>query len=285
MPFIIPLVVALAVEATALVVALAAASAVVGAIGYATGNEDLMKVSAVLGIASGVASGLEGAASAAGSEAMAVEGAVAAEGAVDAGALVDVPPGAEMDIPLDTEVIGGTAPGAAAESGIIGSEMAAPTGAEDTLAGQTSTGQTAAEIPDATNMVPGTDQANQLAPPDPADPAQDMVSKAIETQKTATTEAGAEYDMLKTAWGGENAPTDFLDTLKAGWKSLDGRAKAQILQIGGDALKGAFGDNPQMEQAKTKRLQYELELEKYRTRMKNMNNIGQITLGMNPQPK
>lgn len=285
MPFIIPIIAVATGVVTGVAAAITIAGAFVSAFGYFTGNENASKIGGILSLAGGVAGlaggadpSIAGSGGAGGADAIVEAGAAdAAGGSLSAEAAAEVGGGAAVTGTVDT----GTAGLAQNEPGLVNPERllgppdtALASGADTSLAGA------------------GTD-SGLAGDPTKTDPAGDIIKKAVEdTQKQTTVPEINKPATTSTA--GAGAPngaggppvqdSSILGDLAKQWDKLGDSSKAAIIKIGGEALSSAFGDDPNRDYVKLAREKHALELEKYRTRMKNINNIGQITLGMNPTP-
>jgi len=252
MPFLIPLVgVAAGVIVGEVAVALAIGSAVVGAVGYITKNEDLMKIGGLLGLGSGIAGLVEGATGAAAGEIVADElGTTAAQEAANAEMLAATDYGAA------------TGAGAGVPLGEGSGQIAGTTNIDSTeLLGPPNVAESA--IDTGLSDTSGTIPSDSLAPPPIESSAPPPIPSASAIPSTSD---GIINDIIQ------------------GYKGLSGEGQAAVIKVGGEALAGAFGENPQADQVKLNKEKQAFEIEQYKRRLRNLNNIGMITLGMNPTP-
>lgn len=289
MPFVlaaIPVITG-AVAASSLAGMLLIGSAVIGAIGYVTGNEDLMKVSSVLGLAGGLA-GLAGYGSAAevaaadtvtGAPAAAPEATVAQKAVeqgvtgVSEGAVTGAPaaPAAE----LTTQNLVGTSgqAGLLDKAAVLGDKSVADIGLSQLgpeIKNAAAIADPATIIPPANNIAPATGGGGGIG----GGGATDGIDYAFNTgggQTPPTPQSGILSDILSGVKDIKDATGD--------------HGFASLLDIAGSGLKGAFGDNPNMEIAKVAKAKQALELEKYRQRIQNMNNIPLLQLGFRVRPE
>ena len=297
MPFLIPLIPVFLGVATS---AIAIAGALITSFGILAGNEDATKIGAVLSLVGG-ASGLTGAESSGVAGADIAADAAVAEGAAEAtGGSLSAE--AANELAVTGEVSGGAVSGIAGERGLaqqdqgLISDLLGPPEA-DVISEPPAAAKTgiAGDYGTAPEGIPGTDDGLAIKTPieeytsQSTDPAQkivdDVANQGQATGQPTGQPAGQQQDYrsLEKAWG--DNPSSFLDSLKAGWGSLDASTKGALIKVGGQALASAFGNSAADKNAETERRKYNLELEKYRTRMKNINNVGQISLAMNPQPR
>ena len=294
MPMFIPLIVAaVATAAGAVVSALAWAGAVLAAVGGVTGKEELSMVGAVLSLGAGFSDGGASAASAA----EGAEGVVAAGAAESAGGSLSADAATEMAAGGDysgiAEVGGSDVVGGA---DVVGGDVPAPDASQ--LAGEPPPDQTGI-IGDAVNESGLTD-TNQTAlkidepsipeieAPTPENP-DGIISNTMKENLANETTAQKPYagdQQAADAWkqmeakSGGTGTGDFWDGLYDKWNKMSGQGQGALINVVGGAVAKGFGEDPASEMAKIKKLEYELELEKYRRKMANINNLGGVSLRM-----
>ena len=291
MPMFIPLIVAVVSTAAGVVVsALAWAGAVLTAVGGLTENKELSVIGAVLSLGAGFSDmGASAASAAEGAEGIVAAGAAeSAGGSLSADAATEMAAGGDYSGIAEvggSDVVGG--------ADVVGGDSVAPPDASQ-LAGEPPPDQTGI-IGDAVNESGLTD-TNQTAlkidepsipeieAPTPENPDGIISNTMKENMANENTNLGNEpqVDTSKAGKaGGKPGSTDsFWDGLLDKWDNMSGQGQGALINVVGGAVAKGFGEDPASEMAKIKKLEYELELEKYRRKMANINNLGGVSLRM-----